>query len=46
MIDHVVTSGTFTLDGQSFDVACNAMLPFFGLTMTLGAIANWGRQLH
>jgi thioredoxin reductase (NADPH) len=33
-------------DGQSFDIACNALLPFFGLTMKLGPVANWGLQLH
>ena len=33
-------------DGQSFDVACNAMLPFFGLTMKLGPVADWGLNLH
>ena len=33
-------------DGQTFDIACNAMLPFFGLTMKLGPVANWGLNLH
>ena len=33
-------------DGQSFDVATNAMLPFFGLTMKLGPVANWGLNLN
>jgi thioredoxin reductase (NADPH) len=33
-------------DGQSFDIACNAMLPFFGLTMKLGPVADWGLNLH
>ena len=32
-------------DGASFDIACNAMLPFFGLTMKLGPVANWGLNL-
>ncbi len=32
-------------DGASFDVSCNAMLPFFGLTMKLGPVANWGLNL-
>lgn len=27
-------------------LACNAMLPFFGLTMKLGPIANWGLNLE
>jgi len=33
-------------DGAVFDVATNAMLPFFGLTMKLGPVAEWGLQLH
>ncbi len=33
-------------DGSTFDLACDAMLPFFGLTMKLGPIANWGLNLH
>ena len=33
-------------DGASFDVATNAMLPFFGLTMKLGPVAEWGLNLH
>jgi thioredoxin reductase (NADPH) len=32
-------------DGAVFDVACNAMLPFFGLTMKLGPVADWGLNL-
>jgi thioredoxin reductase (NADPH) len=27
-------------------IACNALLPFFGLTMKLGPVANWGLNLH
>jgi thioredoxin reductase (NADPH) len=27
-------------------VACTAMLPFFGLTMKLGPVADWGLNLH
>jgi thioredoxin reductase (NADPH) len=33
-------------DGAIADVEANAMLPFFGLTMKLGPVANWGLQLH
>jgi thioredoxin reductase (NADPH) len=33
-------------DGSTFHVACDAMLPFFGLTMKLGPIAEWGLNLH
>jgi thioredoxin reductase (NADPH) len=29
-----------------FDVACNTMLPFFGLTMKLGPVAEWGLNLE
>jgi thioredoxin reductase (NADPH) len=32
--------------GASFEIACDAMLPFFGLTMKLGPIADWGLNLH
>ena len=33
-------------DGSSIEVACDVMLPFFGLTMKLGPIADWGLNLH
>jgi len=32
-------------DGEQ-DIACTRMLPFFGLTMKLGPIADWGLNLH
>jgi thioredoxin reductase (NADPH) len=28
--------------GEPFRIECDAMLPFFGLTMKLGPVANWG----
>jgi thioredoxin reductase (NADPH) len=31
-----------TNDGSNFEIACDAILPFFGLTMKLGPVANWG----
>jgi thioredoxin reductase (NADPH) len=34
-----------TTDGSTFDIACDALLPFFGLTMKLGPVANWGFEL-
>jgi thioredoxin reductase (NADPH) len=33
-------------DGSTFHIACDAMLPFFGLTMKLGPVADWGLKLH
>lgn len=33
-------------DNTSVDVACNTMLPFFGLTMKLGPVADWGIKLE
>jgi thioredoxin reductase (NADPH) len=33
-------------DGGEFEVACDTLLPFFGLTMKLGPIADWGLNLH
>ena len=32
-------------DGSNFEIACDALLPFFGLTMKLGPVANWGLKL-
>jgi thioredoxin reductase (NADPH) len=33
-------------DGTMVDVDCDVMLPFFGLTMKLGPVANWGIKLE
>jgi thioredoxin reductase (NADPH) len=33
-------------DGASIDWPCDDLLPFFGLTMKLGPIADWGLNLH
>jgi thioredoxin reductase (NADPH) len=33
-------------DGSAVTVTCDAMLPFFGLTMKLGPVSNWGLKLH
>ncbi|MDE2384565.1 MAG: NAD(P)/FAD-dependent oxidoreductase [Alphaproteobacteria bacterium] len=42
----VLSGATIKLaDGTVEDVACNAMLPFFGLTMKLGPVAEWGLNL-
>ncbi|MBV9970444.1 MAG: NAD(P)/FAD-dependent oxidoreductase, partial [Xanthobacteraceae bacterium] len=32
--------------GEPFRIECDAMLPFFGLTMKLGPVANWGLNLE
>jgi thioredoxin reductase (NADPH) len=32
-------------DGTTAPIACDALLPFFGLTMKLGPVANWGLAL-
>jgi thioredoxin reductase (NADPH) len=34
-----------TNDGSNFEIACDALLPFFGLTMKLGPVANWGLEM-
>jgi thioredoxin reductase (NADPH) len=34
-----------TNEGSVFEIACDALLPFFGLTMKLGPVANWGFEL-
>ncbi|MET0605449.1 MAG: NAD(P)/FAD-dependent oxidoreductase [Beijerinckiaceae bacterium] len=33
-------------DNAVFEIPCDAMMPFFGLTMKLGPIANWGIHLN
>ncbi|MGP9822692.1 NAD(P)/FAD-dependent oxidoreductase [Salinarimonas sp. NSM] len=33
-------------DGSTFDIPCDVLLPFFGLTMKLGPIADWGLNLE
>jgi thioredoxin reductase (NADPH) len=33
-------------DGAVFTIAADTLLPFFGLTMKLGPIADWGLNLH
>jgi len=33
-------------DKSEFEIECDTLLPFFGLTMKLGPIANWGLHLH
>ncbi len=33
-------------DGSMRDLPCNVLMPFFGLTMKLGPIAQWGLGLH
>ena len=32
--------------GEVVDLACDDLLPFFGLTMKLGPIADWGLNRH
>jgi thioredoxin reductase (NADPH) len=32
--------------GAVFDIPCDVMMPFFGLTMKLGPIADWGLNLN
>jgi thioredoxin reductase (NADPH) len=32
-------------DGSLHELACDALLPFFGLTMKLGPVAKWGFEL-
>ena len=33
-------------DGATFELPCDVVMPFFGLTMKLGPIADWGLNLH
>ena len=42
-ITNVIVS---TLDGAERALACDVLLPFFGLSMNLGPIAEWGLKLR
>jgi thioredoxin reductase (NADPH) len=42
-LTHAVVRGN---DNTTQDIACDVMMPFFGLTMKLGPIANWGLNLN
>ncbi|HEX2510541.1 MAG TPA: NAD(P)/FAD-dependent oxidoreductase [Microvirga sp.] len=33
-------------DGSTFEIPCDVMLPFFGLTMKVGPVAEWGLNLN
>jgi thioredoxin reductase (NADPH) len=35
-----------TKDGEHYDIECDTLLAFYGLTMKLGPIANFGLNLH
>jgi thioredoxin reductase (NADPH) len=40
------TVGVKDLDGNTKDIEADILLPFFGLSMELGPIAEWGLNLH
>jgi thioredoxin reductase (NADPH) len=44
--DGQVTAATLKGPDGLFEIACDRMLPFFGLTMKLGPIADWSLNLH
>jgi thioredoxin reductase (NADPH) len=45
--DGMLTGATLKANDNAVStIACNAMLPFFGLTMKLGPVANWGIALE
>jgi thioredoxin reductase (NADPH) len=41
-----LTSAQVKGNEGSYDIACDTMLPFFGLTMKLGPVAEWGINLN
>lgn len=43
---HLKTVVAKDLQGTSFEIECDILLPFFGLTMKLGPLAHWGLDLH
>jgi thioredoxin reductase (NADPH) len=44
--DGRLSSATIRGPGGEIEIACSRLLPFFGLTMKLGPIAQWGLHLH
>jgi thioredoxin reductase (NADPH) len=44
--DGQLSSATIKGPDDDVEVPCTRMLPFFGLTMKLGPIADWGLNLH
>jgi thioredoxin reductase (NADPH) len=44
--DGVLRSASIKGPDGDIEVACTRLLPFFGLTMKLGPIAEWGLNLH
>ena len=44
--DGILDGLTIRGDAETYDLPCNRLLPFFGLTMKLGPIADWGLNLH
>jgi thioredoxin reductase (NADPH) len=44
--DGQLRSATIKGPDGDVEIACTRMLPFFGLTMKLGPIAEWGLNLH
>lgn len=44
--DGQLESATVKGPDGDIEIACTRMLPFFGLTMKLGPIAEWGLNLH
>jgi thioredoxin reductase (NADPH) len=44
--DGILESLKCKTSDQEVEVKCDALLPFFGLTMKLGPIANWGLNLN
>jgi thioredoxin reductase (NADPH) len=41
-----LTTATIKTKDAEAAIPCNRMMPFFGLTMKLGPIADWGLNLH
>lgn len=44
--DGLLSSATIKGPDGDVEIACTRLLPFFGLTMKLGPIAEWGLNLH
>ena len=45
-VEGALESVTVKTGADTETIPCSALLPFFGLTMKLGPVANWGLNLH
>ena len=45
-VGNVTSASVKNSEGEIIEISCSRVLPFFGLTMKLGPIADWGLNLN